>query len=692
MMKVKILKYAFFLLSAASLIFMLLQSRNAGINCDEVLHYNHSLAVYNYFITGGKDTSALHTPETHLKYYGQSYDNIATFIIKLTGIEDIYGFRHLMSAIAGWLTILVTALLAVWCYGYGAGITVVLLFLMSPTFMGHAQNNLKDIPFALGYISGIFFSLRFFYSRKEISLTTTFLLVISLALAMSIRAGGMLLLCYLGLLYVSYYGMRFLRHDEINRNELIVRLVGVISAGMISFCLSILLWPYALQKPVSNVLEAFRKMSDFPATFRLIFEGKMEWSDYMPWYYLLKSMAITIPLIISTGLLLFVVFSRKIFKSENCLKMAFIAFSVLFPVAYVIIKGSNLYSSWRQFLFVYPSIVLLSACGLIWLFRNYLDKYGIVIKLLAASIIIFLSIHPVKYMAVNPSFWYIYYNQFVGGINGAFSNYETDYYFVSHTKACEWLTRHLQINGDTSDIVVTADYSVSWQFRKFKGIHATYSRYEERSFSDWDYAIVTSRYLTPYQLKNQLWPPSNSIHVVYSDSVPLCAVLKRISKNDYYGYLALNEGRFCDAVKYLASAIEKDKNDEMIFFNLAAAFSRNGQPEKADSILKKALLVNPDSEPVLMFLGNLAASGRRYDEAESYFRRLLNVNRKYFEAYVELAKLVEPRDRHYARDLLRQCLTINPGFKPALIALADTYRSTDPEIACKYDEMARMIK
>jgi hypothetical protein len=174
MMKVKILKYAFFLLSAASLIFMLLQSRNAGINCDEVLHYNHSLAVYNYFITGGKDTSALHTPETHLKYYGQSYDNIATFIIKLTGIEDIYGFRHLMSAIAGWLTILVTALLAVWCYGYGAGITVVLLFLMSPTFMGHAQNNLKDIPFALGYISGIFFSLRFFYSRKEISLTTTF--------------------------------------------------------------------------------------------------------------------------------------------------------------------------------------------------------------------------------------------------------------------------------------------------------------------------------------------------------------------------------------------------------------------------------------------------------------------------------------------------------------------------------------
>ena len=91
---------------------MLLASRDAGITCDEVLHYNQSVSVYNYFATKGKDTAVLNTPVTHLKYYGQSYDNFVTFLTKWLKSENIYGFRHIMSTIAGWLTIMITALFA----------------------------------------------------------------------------------------------------------------------------------------------------------------------------------------------------------------------------------------------------------------------------------------------------------------------------------------------------------------------------------------------------------------------------------------------------------------------------------------------------------------------------------------------------------------------------------------------------
>ena len=66
---------------------------------------------------------------------------------------------------------------------------------------------------------------------------------------------------------------------------------------MFAWFLSILLWPYALQSPVRNVLESYQVMAHFPGTFRQIFEGKVEWSDFMPWYYLPKSMVITIPLL-----------------------------------------------------------------------------------------------------------------------------------------------------------------------------------------------------------------------------------------------------------------------------------------------------------------------------------------------------------------------------------------------------------
>jgi len=61
-MKETRLKYSFFVSAAILLILMLLSSREAGISCDEVLHYDHSVTVYNYFASGGADQSALNTP------------------------------------------------------------------------------------------------------------------------------------------------------------------------------------------------------------------------------------------------------------------------------------------------------------------------------------------------------------------------------------------------------------------------------------------------------------------------------------------------------------------------------------------------------------------------------------------------------------------------------------------------------
>src|SRR5664279_4379421 len=146
MMYKKRLKYIFNFSSAFLLVLMLLLSKNAGISCDEVLHYNQSVAVYNYFASHGHDQTALNTPVTNLKYYGQSYDDMATILIKWFKIENVYGFRHLMSSLAGWQAIFITALFAIWLSDYRAGILVLILFAVSPTFIGHSQNNLKDIP------------------------------------------------------------------------------------------------------------------------------------------------------------------------------------------------------------------------------------------------------------------------------------------------------------------------------------------------------------------------------------------------------------------------------------------------------------------------------------------------------------------------------------------------------------------
>jgi tetratricopeptide (TPR) repeat protein len=295
-------------------------------------------------------------------------------------------------------------------------------------------------------------------------------------------------------------------------------------------------------------------------------------------------------------------------------------------------------------------------------------------------------------MVNNPHYFYIYYNQIVGGLKGAYGNYETDYYYVSQTEASEWLIDYLEKKGIKERLKVGATYSVSWQFRKHPEIETFYIRYEERSIEEWDYAIVTNRYIPPYKLKNGNWPPKNAIHVIYADSVPVCAVLERKSVDDYNGYRLMSEGKYSESVKYFEKALVSDCSDEMIFYNFAAVLYNLGEKQKADSLLKESLKVNPDFEPSLMYLGNIAKLEKDNNTAVRYYERVIESNRKYFEAYVELAGLIKEQDILKARSLLRRCITMNPKYKPAIIALADTYRISDPEIASKYDKLADSVK
>jgi len=680
-------KYFFFTTALLLLAVMLYRSREAGVSCDEVLHYNQSVAVYNYFKSGGTDLSALQDSGLYLKYYGQSYDNFTTFLIKIFGIEDVYYFRHIMSSIAGWLTIFITALLAVWLSGYSAGLTVILLFTVSPTFLGHSQNNLKDVPFALGYISGVFFTLRFLFSGRKLRLADILLLTLSIAFCMSIRAGGMMLIVYL----MSFFCLLELKHyynlKTINLAETGKKLGIIILISAAAWFLSVVLWPYALQNPVVNPVKAHLIMSRFPLTFREIFEGKTEWTDFMPWYYLVKYMLITFPLTVIAGLVFFIFYIPSMVRKPEYEKYLLLSLTVVIPVLYVIIFRPNIYSGWRQFLFLYPGIVIFSAKGINGLTGSIPKRY----KLVLIFLLVFSALHPLKFIVTDYRYAYIYFNQLVSGLKGANGNYETDYYFIGQREAAEWLNRYLTSKNEGDTVIVGSNFSAAWYFRRNPLIKNISFRNEERSNFYWDYYLSTNRYILPFRLKSGEWPPSDALKVVYAAGVPVCAVIERKSKDSYYGFKALQEHKTDDAVKLFEKAVEEYGNDEMIFYNFAVALNRAGDSVRADSALMKALKINPFFEPALMYAGMISESKGRYDEAEGYYKRLIEVNRKYFEAYVRLAGIVGRKDVVRARAILRECLRINPAYRTALIKLADTYRESNPGIARKYDSLAARI-
>jgi hypothetical protein len=667
------------------LIILISGSRQAGISGDEEVHYQQSVKVYNYFASHGQDKSALDTPVSHLKYYGQSFDNLTTILIRWFSIDDIYSFRHIMNSLAAWFTILIAALFAIWLSGYGAGLLTLLLFTISPTFLGHAQNNLKDIPFALAYIAGTFFLLKVLYAGKK-NWPDTVLLILSVAFCISIRPGGVLLICYLFLFFLVRETINYRRTASINLGDAGIKLSYVLVIAVLSYFLGLLLWPYALENPITGFWESYKVMARFPTTIRQIFEGKQLWSDFMPWYYLPKLMLITIPLIVWVGIIGFFALLRKS-PVQEWLKYAFLIFTIIFPIVFVIYEKSNLYGSWRHFLFVYPGIVVLAATGL-WRMLSYFRtslKRG-----LAIMVVCILSWHPVRFMVGNQPYYYLYYSQLVGGLKGAYGNYETDYYYHSIRESSEWLISYIRDHNAGDSIKIGTSFPANWFFRNEKNISVKYFSYEERSQHDWDFYISANSYISPYLLTNNLWPPKNSIKNIEAAGIPICAVLKRENKKEFLGYKALNQNHPEEAVKYFEEVIKKDCKDELIFYNFAAAAYNLGDKVKTIYLLKKGLEINPEHELSLMFLANIYVNDGDSARAAELYQKLIGINRKYFDAYPALAKIwISNKEYRKARELLKSCLMMHPGFREAIAGLADSYRSTDPDIAKKYDELAK---
>jgi len=162
------------------------------------------------------------------------------------------------------------------------------------------------------------------------------------------------------------------------------------------------------------------------------------------------------------------------------------------------------------------------------------------------------------------------------------------------------------------------------------------------------------------------------------------------NKAGFLGYMAFQQHRTEESAKYFEEAIKNNCQDELIFFNFASVCYGSGDKAKAMSLLQKGLEINPECEQILMFQANIKAENGDQQGAGELYRKLIGINIKYFDAYPPLAKILIGRNElKQARELLKNCLTMQPGFKAAYAALAESYRVSDPEVARKYDELAK---
>ncbi|MFN0013876.1 MAG: tetratricopeptide repeat protein [Saprospiraceae bacterium] len=687
-------------LAVAGLLLLCGLSFGSGINADDKFQNAYSHSLVNYYTSFGKDTSALHVADGNMHLYGGFFEIVTGFANKALGFEEnelaYHNVRHLCSALLGWVAILCAALLARLIAGNRAGVLTLVILLLSPRFVGDSLMNPKDIPFAAGYMLAIYNMAAVLTRMPNPGRWNIAGLVAGLAIALAVRAGGLLNFAYLflfaGLFFVLKNGWGGLSNGKtVGRYAVVVLAVAV--AG---YVLALLFWPFALQGPLKNPYLALTKFSEVEVRIRVLYEGVNAMSDKTPWHYPLKWILYTIPLTTLTGLVGFVVLLSRLMKKFNPLWVFLVLFAGVFPVVYVIYNHSALYDGWRHLAFVYPSLAV--AAALFWneLMNLFSTKKALQYATIAAMVA--LQFDSAAFIAANSKYPYIYFNPLTGGIKGAYGKFETDYWGISVRQGIEWLESQGILKPDMKEKVVIATnmfYPAHKLLAKYGDmVVVKYLKWERRCDDAWDYGLYPTRFLDGAALAKGKWPPDNAVHIVKSGDVPILAVLKDSGKNCALGMASLKLGDWNGAIENLLKETEAVPDNELAWASLAQAYLNGDQPEEAKAAAEKALQISPADEQANNVIGLYWLTKDDVAQAKAQFLTAVRLEPSNPTAYYYLALIAQREgDNITAINHLREAIKAAPTFKPAYELSAQLYDAIgNPQAAQQFRAAIQQIK
>ena len=355
-------KNIFIAIAGLQLVFMLLFSFGAGISADEYRHYKQAVKVYNYYQTKGEDKSALeNTGIDPMQYNGQSFDNVLYVIQKWFKVDNFMELRHFFNALTGWLVILLAGLIMKEILGYRSAIFVLLALFFTPRFFGHALNNNKDIPFAMGFALSVYGTILFLKQLPKPKWNAYLWTTLGIGLSISIRMAGILNIFFvafsLGLYYLLNQPLKDFSKPQ-NLKVLYRIILSVVAITIVGFVIGVAFWPFVTVDPINHTKEIFKALSEHPVSLNQTFRGIVYNSKEIPWYYTITYIAITYPLYVLVGLLgsLFTFYAFR--KHYNVLHVVTVLFPWAFVVFWMSYKNSNVYGVIRHITFIYPLAII----------------------------------------------------------------------------------------------------------------------------------------------------------------------------------------------------------------------------------------------------------------------------------------------------------------------------------------------
>ncbi len=654
---------------------------------DAKIHQDHGVRILNYF-KGIDNAAALSPVDDQGNYYdvneslesehhgmngfGGFFDLLSNFLHQFFSFIGVYEFRNLLNSIFGFLLFLFCGLLGKEFGGWKAGVVTLLFVVLTPVMFGYSMNNPKDIPAAAFYMFSLYHIIKLLKELPEITLKRSFFLILNISLLINIRVIGLIVIGYLLLAVLLWWLLENYKSkfkNVILKNTLLFagKIIGIIVVAYLS---ASIFWPYAHTNPITVPVEVLIKMGELRAFENLqLFEGNWQSSFNVPWYYAIKNLfIITMPLHVFIGFFLIpLLFYKNSNKSR--LYITIILFTSVFPMLLVIFGKPNSHDGSRQFMFSVLPLVVLSALAWVKLFKFITIENA---KRIGYISLFLLVLQPLRFMIKYHPMEALYFSPIVGGVGGAFKNYEIDYYGIGIRPAIDWLEKNVGDKENPPKVRMYYGSQTKLTYHTDKSSSGIKHALTRRNSLAWDYSIIMQAEGKYKQNHNVNWSPESTVHEIKIDGAPICYIVKNKYQVDKHlldvkervektpsvnGYIDLSllyfkKENYFKSIEISKKVISLDANNNIAYNNICSAYNRLMMYDKAKIACEKSLSIKPGVSLTMNNLNTAVTNIERVQNMKLTAKEYLTLSYNYyklgyFKECIEISKLVlviEPKN------------------------------------------------
>jgi hypothetical protein len=326
------------------------------------------------------------------------------------------------------------------------------LFLaLYPRFWGDMHTNVKDIPTAALFAATVYFGYRILDKRRLIDVILGALLF---AITFNYKVNAIFIPPIIGIWYAVVLLTKQKRAltkkiESIHPKTFAIPLLFAALSALFAF----LLWSFFWPDPIAQFVYMVKFFQDNTQNMEVLLLGNWYCSaKTVPWYYPYAYLGVVTPtpilIFFLTGLV--IALYRSVVRSLPIYSLLVLWFFV--PLVRYMSPSIGVIDVIRHFQEVLYPMIIIAIFGAQWIAEKIAYKH---IKRVGFTL---LFCYLIGNIVVYHPFQLSYFNELVGGIWGANTKFDIDYWGISQKQAIEWLNKnapkdsivHIAMSGDTA--------------------------------------------------------------------------------------------------------------------------------------------------------------------------------------------------------------------------------------------------